>query len=363
MATKKGLSFGDLGLTDKDVVSQKRIDVVAAMAILEGRVAATERLDCFIYRVAPKPPDRPKGTPAYICRLETPLYLDDLRARLGGGVYRIVGNSFSEKDESTGQRKTVVDFLIEIDGAPLGAEVLPAPGPKRAEVSPGDSPLVERPGIGESRPSQRGRFDGGGFSLQDVKALLEIARPAGGNGKEYLDAFMSGITLGKELTEMRGSDGGKGEGSSVWDVMKEVVRAVAVERPVRRMVPRVPPSPNPSISPSPSAQADRVVVEPPAVAVGAGQPAPGSLATIDALLNFLMDSFDDGKTSKQAATELVPLVPPAHLSQIFGWGDGQIVEALKGWTTQYGWMDEGGPEKVAWLADTVKEARSLLPVG
>jgi len=345
----KPLKFSDFQLTDKDVTAQKRLDPLAAMAILEGRVVGTERLDCYVYRIAPKPPFAPKGTPAYLCRLETPKTLDELKEVIGGGVFRFVGNSFSEKEEGTNQRKTVVDFVFEIDGPSL-AERVSGPPPRRVEAS---SPLLDGPSaIGRPAPAQGNRVDEELAFLQKAKLYKEVF---GGNGnvngaEKFLDVFLKGVQMGKDLvkdSETKETNG--------FDLFKEVLQIVRQQTSAR---------PRPA-APSPSPAAE-VHVERPAVAV-AGDPAKGptQLNNLDALLEYLMDSFDEGKAARKTAEEVVAMIPRSDLDNIFAFTDDKIAAIFENGARQYegGWMEERPEEKQAWLAETVKVARSLIPAG
>ncbi|MCI0597340.1 MAG: hypothetical protein L0Z48_12490 [candidate division Zixibacteria bacterium] len=349
----KLLTLKDFQLTEKDVTGQKRIDPRAALAIFEGRIAGTERLDCYVYRIAPKPPFAPKGTPAYLTRLETPKTLDELKAEIGGGVFRFVGNSFSEKEEATNQRKTVVDFLFEIDGPPLAERTAPGSAPRRGE--PGSSPLVDGPAaIGRPAPTQGNRVDEELAFLQKAKLYKEIF---GGNGNDQsgetklLDAFLKGVEFRKAMENDKPQTGSTG-----WDMAKEVIALVREEAGRR---------PRPATHPAP-APAGEVHIEPPAVAV-AGEPEKEvkSLPNLDALLEYLMDSFDEGKPAGQTAEEVVSLVPNGDLRTLFAFTDEHLISLVENGSKQYegNWLAERPAEKRAWIGETVKVARSLLPIG
>ncbi len=343
----KLLKLSDLGLTEKDVTAQKRIDPRAALAIFEGRVAGTERLDCYVYRIAPKPPFAPKGTPAYLCRMETPKTLDELKAEIGGGVFRFVGNSFSEKEEATNQRKTVVDFLFEIDGPPLAERVNGAP--RKAD---GPAPLDVGPAaIGRPAPSQGNRIDEELVFLQKAKLYKEVfgGNGNGGGAEKFLDVFLKGMQMGKDLVkdvEPRETTG--------YDLLKEVFQTIRQQAPAR---------PRPA-APSPSPAAE-VHIEPPAVAVAGDGPVkgPGQLKSLPLLVEYVMDSFDEGKPATKTAEEIVAGVPKADLLNIFAFTDEKVAALFENATREYegDWMGERTEEKRAWLQETVKAARSLIP--
>jgi hypothetical protein len=343
----KKLTFQSFGLTDKDVTAQKRIDPLAAMAVLGGDVAGTERLDCYVYRIAPKPPFAPKGTPAYLCRMETPKTFDEIKEQIGGGVFRFVGNSFSEKDEISGQKKTVVDFVFEIDGPPL-AERVAGPAPRREGLPPLDSGPAA---IGRPAPSQGNRVDEELAFLQKAKLYKEVfgGNGNGGGAEKFLDVFLKGMQMGKDLVK-----DSEPKETTGFDLFKEVLQIVRQQAPAR---------PRPA-APSPSPAAE-VHVEPAAVAV-AGDPqpkGPNQLNSLPLLVEYVMDSFDEGKAARKTAEEIVAGVPRSDLSNIFAFTDDKIAAIFENGTREYegGWMEERPEEKRAWLAETVKVARSLIP--
>jgi hypothetical protein len=345
----KKLTFQSFGLTDKDVTAQKRIDPRAAMAILGGDIAGTERLDCYVYRIAPKPPFAPKGTPAYLCRLETPKTFDEVKEVIGGGVFRFVGNSFSEKDEISGQKKTVVDFVFEIDGPPL-AERVAGPAPWRG----GQPPLDGGPAVAISRPvpSQGNRVDEELAFLQKAKLYKEVFGTNGSGGAEkFLDVFLKGMQMGKDL--VRDSEPKETTG---FDLFKEVLQIVKQQAPAR---------PRPAAPfPSPAAE---VHVEPPAVAVAGDPPpkGPTQLNSLALLVEYVMDSFDEGKAAGKTAEEIVAGVPISDLANIFVFTDDKIAAIFENSAKEYegNWMGGRTEEKRAWIGETVKIARSLLPTG
>lgn len=347
----KLLKLSDFGLTEKDVTAQKRIDPKAALAIFEGRVAGTERLDCYVYRLAPKPTFAPKGTPSYLCRLETPKSLDDLKAEIGGGVFRFIGNSFSEKEESTNQRKTVVDFLFEISAPLLEEKAAPGSAPKGG--GPGGPPLVDGPAaLSRPAPSQGNRLEDEEVFLRRLKMYKEIFAPNGNGHTDQLSAFLKGVEFFKA---MQGDE--KKTGSTGWDLGKEVL-ALIREEAARRPRP-APPKP----APAPAAQ---VHVEPAAVAVaGDAEKKVESLPNPEALVEYLMDSFDEGKPAQQTADEVASMIPKTELNNLLAFTDGSLVAMVENGSRQYegDWLAEKASEKHAWLTETVRLVRSLGSAG
>jgi hypothetical protein len=346
----KLLKLSDFGLTDKDVTAQKRIEPMAALAIIEGRVVGTERMDCYVYRISPKRSFLPKGTPGYFARLDTPKPFDDLKKEIGGGQFRFIGNSYSDKDEANGQRKTLVDFVFEIDAPPLEEKSQPAP----ASAAPtGSSPLVDgNAALSRHLPSQGKMLDDGEeLFLRRLKLYKEIFTPNGGGHTGELDAFLKGVQF---VREMRGDE--KKVGSTGWDALKDVLTLVR-EEAARRPWPS-PPRP----APAPAGQAH---VEPPAVAIAGEEVKADSLPHPEALFEYLMDSFDEGKASRQTAEEVVSMIPKDGLKNLFAFTDESLVAMVENGSRGFegDWLAEKPAEKRAWLAETVRVARSLIPAG
>jgi hypothetical protein len=110
-----------------------------------------------------------------------------------------------------------------------------------------------------------------------------------------------------------------------------------------------------------------VHVEPAAVAV-AGDPqpkGPSQLNSLPLLVEYVMDSFDEGKAAGKTAEEIVAGVPRSDLANIFAFTDEKIAAIFENGAQEYegNWMGDRPEEKRAWLAEMVKVARSLLPTG
>ncbi len=319
-----------------ELTAGRQLDPEMALRIFSGEMPGYENLECYIYRLKPKPPDRPRETPSYLAKLMTPFTLDDIKKRFGGGVFRCMANSLTEKDPVSNHRLTKANFLFEIDGPPIfSGDVREAP----AAPAP---PVVVVPGQPADRPRDR-PFTIGGLQLTELKILKELFAPNPANqpnpGATMLDVFLKGVEFAKGL-------GGSVETNEL-DVVKEILKVLqgsAAALPAGNGFMASP-------EPGPARPGGRVISAPPA------QPEAQVQVTLDSLLNFLMDSYEGEKSAEDTAGGLLVMVPAAYLKQMLAYPDAQVVATLKSWMAGYEFFEEAASEKEMWLTAVVAAAR------
>jgi len=309
-----------------EMLGGKQLEPEIVLDFFAGELPGYENLECYIYRLKPKPPDRPRETPSYLWKMQTPFSLEDIKTRFGGGVFKCIANSLSEKDPVTNHRLNKANFLFEIDGPPIFSPDLRAAAPN-VLVMPGPTQPPRAPG-----------FTIAGLQLTELKLLKELLAPSPVNpsnlGAEMLGVFLKGVEFAKGID--RGS-----EPTSELDLVREIVKLFQKDA---------------------AASGDNgFIVSPgtaPAAAVAPAAPDKGQVQmNLDNLLNFLMDCHEEGKLPEETAAGVLVMVPSPYLGQIFSNPDSLIVASLKGWMSGYDFWETEAAAKEAWLAEVVAAVR------
>lgn len=314
-----------------------QLEPEVVIALFTGELPGYENLECYIYRLKPKPPDRPRDKPSYLWKMQTPFSLDDIKKRFGGGVFKCIANSMTEKDPVSGHRLNKADFIFEIDGPPIFAAnndlretAAPAPAAPSVVVVPGQAP---------SAPAGR-PFTIGGLQLTELKILKDLFMPSPANlpnpGAMELTAFLKGVEFARTLE--------RGGETNELDIVKSIVDMLKGGAPA--------PADNgfivsPGAAPAPVAPAP------------AAPPSEGQVQmTLDSLLNFLMDSYEEEKSVEDTATELLVMVPANYFKQMLAYSDAQVVATLKSWMSGFEFFKENAGEKEAWMERVVAAVRA-----
>lgn len=310
-----------------EMLGGKQLEPQVVLAFFAGELPGYENLECYIYRLKPKPPDRPRETPSYLWKMQTPFSLEDIKRRFGGGVFKCIANSLTEKDPVTTHRLNKANFLFEIDGPPIFAPAAEVVAPAPPAVGPAQPPAAA---------GARG-FAIGGMQLTDLKILKELLSPSvaaniQNPGAMELSAFLKGVEFARGLE--RGSE------TTELDIVKTIVEMLTKGG-----------------APAPAAD-NGFIVSPGAEAPAAPQPKEELKMTLDTLLNFLMDSYEEGRTAEETAAQVLAMVPAAYVGQLLGYPDPQVVATLKGWMGGYDFFNENAAEKEAWLAEVVAAVRA-----
>ncbi len=354
LKSKKGLSFPrvkrysleELGLTEESILAEQVVPLETAAVIMSGMVEGMETCDCWVYRVSPKQPDRPQGTPAAMMRLTSPFSFERIKEYGGGGIYLIYVNSFTERDPDRRHKKTLAKFMIEIDGDPVFTppkKIAPESPPPLPEIRPGiDQPPA--PQLTVAKPA----LAGVSFSLEDIRLLKEIfgsSQPAplstaGDLISTIVKIFTEGINLGSKQIE------GSTE-PTAWSVIKEFAPKLIENLQAKR------PAPRPAIPFSLAGQNNNRATE--------TVPAPESETmgfSMEPVLDLIANSYDEGLPAEHVSKTIKTLVPGLVLSHILGNTEQDVVSAVINLFAGDEWIADDRQEKEAYIAEIVKNLKN-----